>query len=733
PKEPRFAWQINDILSHFGLKYIFDPARHDQGVRHTAMPLLKKYLPNAPAIKRRLAGMWVVPFKVGGGPGESYPLVRSQRLDGMDVPPQLFVVRNAMRTAIVSFSPLFTGGDIVGAGVGLTAEDAKLWPLERETVVALARLAGDLRRGKVHLTPEMKVEVRADLPPPEPLRTLLPTGSVNPEGAKAEVRWGKFDGASWELGEPLAAGHWEGLLVGGADKEFPRALQPGAILKLVLPKWGQGARYLRIRGGFAASGAGLCATLGETTVWNETFVYVDTGGPGNYGATEVGNLPATFTRIVYLPPDAGAARVLTLSNPGTQPVYFDAVQIESRTKPNPAEVLGLMLIDVGGKPNVPVELSRQWSLVRGDARINRVGPPGDPRRFDIADELFARFVATGAPIHLVLMGTPEWAAISPERFAEGKRFGRAHVVPPELQKYAEIVEQIVRRHGDQIDVYEIWNEPDIEQFFRGTAAEYAQLFHTLAPLIRRLDPTAKIVSAGMAGYKESFVEAMVQHGVFAASDWIGFHPYAGRSPAWDVPYGQLESKLYSMGLDLEIYNDEMGFTWKPGEWFQGDYTPLVQRDLLDRALGRLMANGVTRLNLFDAGGLDHHFGLIDAKGAPLPAYAVVQDYLLLAQKGGRRLDVSLTGADAKPLRGVYVAAAAHADGSTTIVVNPAESAGTAAVVLRIPLAKKRVLRGSVKVGDATTALAVPVQAANGQAWAEVRFNLAARSVLRLLP
>ena len=193
PKDPKFAWQKGDVYyDALGLKYVYNSAKHNLGLRNTATPLLKKYLPNAPDITEKLESNWIVPSRLNGAETEIYPLVRSQRGDGLDTTPQLYITKNGKRTGIIASNDFYTANT-----------RPELWPLARETVVALAKIAADLKDGALKLDPATKISLPENQAPPEPLRTRFVKGSVEPNGAKPIVRWGKFDGASYEFGEPL--------------------------------------------------------------------------------------------------------------------------------------------------------------------------------------------------------------------------------------------------------------------------------------------------------------------------------------------------------------------------------------------------------------------------------------------------------------------------------------------------------------------------------------------------
>ncbi len=672
PKTPTFAWQSGDInFKSLGLRYIYNPAKHDQGVKNLATPLLKKYLPDAPDILEKLPSGWIVPTDVDGVKTTYYPLVRSLRVDGADTTPQLYLTQNGKRLGIISSNPWYTLGT-----------DPQRWPLAEKTVVALAQIANDYRDGKLKLTPADAIDLPENQAPPEPMRHRQVKASVNPEGAKPVARWGAFDGGSFELGEPLKGE--KSLAVGAKNGEFPRRLEAGATLKLALPDLAGGAKFLRIRGAYNQTGAALRADFGADTVWNEGFLYIDASGQGNTGAPDLVDVPAEFHRATYLP--SNGAKTLTLSNPGTKPLYFDAVQIEVRPQGAPRMLLGLgapFSIVRNGKTTIPPEVSKTWGSIRAAWSGSSIGPPDDPKRWDIIDRQMATYVALGAPLELLIERTPRWAAMDEAHLKQSG--SRPHTVAPDPQKYAGIVERMVGKYKDITDAYEIWNEADSNQFYVGTDEEYITLYKTLVPIIKRLDPGAKIITTGMAGYKEEFVNNLVKAGVLKSADYFAFHPYAGKSQAWDVPFGQIEGSLYANGIDMEIYCNESGFVWQNIEWFTAppNYTPFLQKVLLDKAMARLLSNKLNRLSVFHAGGDNHPFGLWDETGNPRPAYAVFNDYLPL--DGGKRLDVNLLGTNNQPLAGVYSAASVQDNGKITIVVNPAEVERFAASAPIVPL------------------------------------------------
>jgi len=652
PEAPPFKWQSQELIKYIGLSYVYDPARTDQTTRVTASPLLKKYLPTAPdAIDRQFTGMWIVPT-----PGTRiYPLLNSLRADGAVVPPQIFITTSGNRRAVICLNGIFT-----------SVKDTGTWSLGRETVITMAKVASDLRSGNLDLNQQEVSSIQADLPPPEPLRIRRPSGSVDLHTSAMVQRWGKFDGSSFDLGDPTSKDQHVVLAANGL---LPRTLAPGASIELP-PITGHASAplALRIRGAYLGAGAGLRVAAGKQVCWNEIFVPIDATGAGNFSSKTEGRLPIEFQRVAFVPRSGS----VVISNPGTEPLYFDAVQFED-IEGEPV-FIGPMQTDLS--PNtakVPVTLTREWNLVRCNIRTNLVGPPGDPARFVATDKLFAGFLRSDTRIQLLLEGTPKWAAISPERYSAGEKIGRGRVVPPDPEKYEQLMRDLIARYGEHVFAYEVWNEPDISQFWDGTPEEYASFLIRIAAIIRKLAPGKLIISAGQAGYHEEFINKLHALGAFQVVDWIGFHPYAGTSAGWDVAYGRFEGKLYSLGVDKPIYCDESGFVFHAGEWFKGHYDENIQRDQLNTAVGRLMADSLTRLNLFHATSSNHHFDLIDNDGNPRPAYAVLADYVKLGQRNGHRIAFGMTTPCGDPLEGVYCAASLHDDGTVTVVLNPADA------------------------------------------------------------
>jgi hypothetical protein len=643
PMEPRFAWQTTEMHKHFGMKYIYDRNLHDTGKIQKITRILEPYFTAKEIPDQPFPHKWLIPVDEG----HFYPLIRSRRVDGQDVTPQIFIAEKKGARCLISLEPLFTD-----------SSRPDVWTHSKRMLVALAQVAVNLKRGELLLSEMDAVDISEKMPPPAPLGTRRPTSSVNPEDATPLIRWGRFDGSSLDL----------------KDTGLPSILLPGETESVSLPHLEEETLYFRVRFAYNRSYAGLKISVDGHVLLNELFLYQIASGDSNHSSNRYRDVPVETQRIFFLPV---RGEKLVVQNPGSAPLYLDALQIERRTKPAPERWVGTgvgMSSSYGAPSPIPKEVSARWSLIRMGPRTQFVGPPGDPARWDRVKKLMDNGIASNSKLNLIFEGTPEWAAISKQRYAEGVKINRPHVVPPDTDKYQEIVAWLVDNYQDHIGVYEIWNETDIKQFWRGSTEEYLSFARSVIRTIRERDPDTPIILAGMAVANEAYLSAIGSSDLGEKVNMIALHPYAGESASWDISYGQLQGHLYEKGNDVEIYGNESGFVWKNGEWFTSGWSEERQASALNTAMSRLLSGDLSKLSIFNAGGDDHLYGIYNKNGEPRPAALVFEDYVSIAQAGARRLDVLLSPADGTvPLQGIYVAASEFPDGSRRLIVNPAES------------------------------------------------------------
>jgi len=164
----------------------------------------------------------------------------------------------------------------------------------------------------------------------------------------------------------------------------------------------------------------------------------------------------------------------------------------------------------------------------------------------------------------------------------------ARVKPRDYALWDQLMEKLAQDFSSEIDVWEIWNEPNIG-FWEGTVEEYAELVEHTARAFRRGNPDARIAAGGfVAGF--DFVGKLFQLGLGDNIDILSVH-YTDEKPAEIARWRDLLAKH---DLSLPIWNSEekseiplrnlaggveRSFKFIHVEIGYPDYRPLVARDL----------------------------------------------------------------------------------------------------------------------------------------------------------
>jgi hypothetical protein len=95
---------------------------------------------------------------------------------------------------------------------------------------------------------------------------------------------------------------------------------------------------------------------------------------------------------------------------------------------------------------------------------------------------------------LVLGPTPAWAATAQNKKYDIKGPGSSSP-PAKASDFTKYVNAVTRRYKGRIEAYQIWNEANLMNFWRGTPAQMADLTQAAYKVIRKNDPGAKVVAA----------------------------------------------------------------------------------------------------------------------------------------------------------------------------------------------------------------------------------------------
>ncbi|HVE68775.1 MAG TPA: cellulase family glycosylhydrolase [Solirubrobacteraceae bacterium] len=194
-------------------------------------------------------------------------------------------------------------------------------------------------------------------------------------------------------------------------------------------------------------------------------------------------------------------------------------------------------VSVGGgfQNQDPVTLARDLDAMRAMgarwlrldinwAQIQDRGP--DVYDWTIIDRVVQGATARGMRVLGTLNYTPTWAR--PPGTAPGH--------PPPPGPFAQFAATAVRHYAALgVHAYEVWNEPNLAPYWtpRANPAAYAEVLKAAYPAIKAADPSATVVSGGMAPAGTAgndlspvdFLAGLYAAGAGRAFDAVGHHPY----------------------------------------------------------------------------------------------------------------------------------------------------------------------------------------------------------------
>lgn len=274
-------------------------------------------------------------------------------------------------------------------------------------------------------------------------------------------------------------------------------------------------------------------------------------------------------------------------------------------------------------------------------------------RFDFSgyDLLIGDTSRAGLAVLPILFHPPGFRAPAPPRGSPNVTF------PPQRNAdMARFAAAVVRRYGPHgsfwaehpsvprrpIADWQVWNEPNLPAYWGGhpDARGYVRLLKVVGSAIRRADPGAEVVSAGLPNSRigvpfASYLRSMYAAGARGAFDVLAIHPYAGDA---ESVIGALQSaRALTDGLGdgrVPLWVTELGWASDgPPSAFTvgaGGQADRIQRALSGLAARRRALNlrGVIYYAWQDAPpyprGSDFfglHTGLLERSGKRKPAYA----------------------------------------------------------------------------------------------------------------
>jgi hypothetical protein len=250
-----------------------------------------------------------------------------------------------------------------------------------------------------------------------------------------------------------------------------------------------------------------------------------------------------------------------------------------------------------------------------------------------ADHIVAEAQKDHVQIIFNIGQAPNWAGA-----ADGGEFGS------DPQQYADFCAKVAQRYRGRVRVYELGNEPNLTtEIPHPDPAVYAKDLEAAYPAIKKADPNAFVLTAGLAGGRHrngnisgsDYLTGLYNAGAKGSFDGIAYHPYTyPLLPTQDVSEGK---RSWSQMLKVRALMVKHGDAAKP-IWVTEFGAPTNgPGGVSQEQQSEIMRNGFDLWKTYSWGGViswfDYQdkgtdtsthkdwFGIVDASGAHKPSWS----------------------------------------------------------------------------------------------------------------
>jgi len=340
-------------------------------------------------------------------------------------------------------------------------------------------------------------------------------------------------------------------------------------------------------------------TLVQTPTWTVTSTPSPTPTPTPSEEARHADGAAHDATPAHAPADPGGLPGGVIPEPFGVNIHF--------TQPDPGE---LALLEAAGFRFVRMDLF--WHLVERER---------EQYDFSEYDALVATMAQRGIRIIFVLdYGNDLYGGRGAPHYSEE---GQA--------AFARFAAAAARRYRHKGVIWEIWNEPNLEEFWHAPPdpVEYARLVSAVAAAIRQVAPRAWIVGPATAGFPWDYIAALAEQGALNQLDAVTVHPYRFSEPesVWE-DYVRLRSILdrVSPHRKIPIISGEWGYTTVESGLTEEEQARYLARQWLfnlasdvDLSIWYNWRNGGS-----DPYVMEHNFGLVREDLTPKLSYEAAQ-------------------------------------------------------------------------------------------------------------
>ncbi len=327
----------------------------------------------------------------------------------------------------------------------------------------------------------------------------------------------------------------------------------------------------------------------------------------------------------------------------TDPFGTDALPAFSKGKLE--DRLGVNIHDWGGWAFLDKAREAGFGFVRMDMIWCFREPTRGVYDFDWHDALLRELAARGMRAYLILDYGNLLYYDGPGAYDD--HWGLA--TPAYRSAFARFAAAAARRFNGKNVTFEVWNEPNIPNFWRPqpNAKNYNLLARAALNAVRGAAPDIPVVVGATSGVDVAFIDKVLSNGGLNNVDAVSIHPYRGAAPETFYRESAIVERVVAERTkrgDIPLYNAEWGYT----STSFGGRTPAAYKRQALYCIRLILANLLRRVprtvwyDLVDDGddpkNVEHNFGLLKRRSlAPKPAYEAVKAFRDLWPSGAPAL------------------------------------------------------------------------------------------------
>ena len=328
-----------------------------------------------------------------------------------------------------------------------------------------------------------------------------------------------------------------------------------------------------------------------------------------------------LTAVLALWSAAGTAQASAAADP-----FPPAPQSARTARPVSSTFFGMTVNKLGTHQSWPALGTRIVRLWDTHTRWMDIEPAKGRWDFTRPDMYVDYAQRHGAQVLFTLGQTPAWAAAD----AKVHCYYAAGCSPPaDLADWRTYVGTLAARYGSRVRYWELWNEPNTPEFWRGSPEQLAEMARIAREEILRANPNAQFLGPGLGAVGFGFLDRFLTAGGGDSLDAISFHAYANASVRQVIAS---QSRVRAIAdrhgkAGLPLWNTEFGISCGPQAAHCEDRSGAATEAALQRVLASLFvmaAEGVQNVDFY-----------FQERGLPQAPFSLTAppDYLALTPAG----------------------------------------------------------------------------------------------------